>query len=115
RQLRCRYRREQEHRDQHAAAGGGVPASTESAAAFGLLLRHRDRPFLARPPEQALRRRTNLFVQVDAPEPPAEQRFHCVGGERIGHAPRLDRTDATAWWPPPSNQAVLPFGRTPGL
>src|SRR5262245_64814578 len=93
-----------------------MPPAAQTAAPLALLLGDGHRSLGVLGLEQPLRRRRLLFVEVDVlSETTAQQRPHRARGERIRHAPRLDRRNATAGKPPPSNSAVLPPGRATHL
>ena len=66
-----------------------MPASTEPAAAFGLLLGNGDGALQVILREQALGRSARLRVAIGVSEAPAQERLHELGSERVGHDPRL--------------------------
>ena len=74
----------EQHRDEHAGAGSGLPGAAEPAPSFGLLLGHRHGA-LGGVVEEPLRRLGPLDVAVVAAEPPAQERGDGLGREEITH------------------------------
>ena len=82
------HARVRQHRAEHARAARRVPLAPEPAAPLRLLLGCRDRALRILGPEQTLRGRRDLLVDVSlAPELPAEQGRHGLARQRLFHRP----------------------------